>query len=167
MIPRTSDWAALYDREVSVLRAPAPYEHFGGHRVVVREPKLPGMLAELHMLGTSSWIGVLSDLDGLWHFRDISQRASDPYDSQAFAGDVEQVTRELGELLIAKNAAYGDSALNPLRVFSRASAIEQLHVRIDDKLSRLKRGDAAGEDVILDLLGYLILLRIAQRRAAP
>lgn len=71
----------------------------------------------------------------------------------------------LKALLLEKNAAYGDSALDPLRVFSKASSVEQILVRIDDKLSRLARGSAAGEDVIKDLLGYLILLRVAQKRA--
>ena len=32
--------------------------------------------------------------------------------------------------------------------------------RIDDKLSRLARGDQVDEDVVLDLLGYLVLLRV-------
>jgi hypothetical protein len=66
-------------------------------------------------------------------------------------------------MLVAKNAAYGNSALAPVRVFSRATPIEQLLVRIDDKLSRLARGASAGEDVELDLMGYLVLLRIARR----
>lgn len=68
------------------------------------------------------------------------------------------------EMLLAKNAAYGDSALNPLRIFSRASSSEQIRVRIDDKLSRLERGHAAGEDAVADLVGYLILLVIAEER---
>jgi hypothetical protein len=70
--------------------------------------------------------------------------------------------RRVAELLVAKNRAYGDSALDPLRVFSRADPVEQLRVRIDDKLSRIARGDSAGEDTVLDLLGYLVLLRVAQ-----
>lgn len=65
--------------------------------------------------------------------------------------------------LIAKNRAYGNSALEPLRVFSRASAREQILVRIDDKLSRLARGEAAGEDTVADLRGYLTLLDVAER----
>jgi len=69
----------------------------------------------------------------------------------------------LRDMLHAKNAAYGNSALQPLRIMSKADPEEQIRVRIDDKLSRLARGSAAGEDVIQDLLGYLILLRIAQR----
>jgi hypothetical protein len=70
------------------------------------------------------------------------------------------------DLLHQKNAAYGNSALDPLRVFSKADSEEQIRVRIDDKLSRLARGSAAGEDVELDLLGYLILLRVARRLRA-
>ena len=69
-------------------------------------------------------------------------------------------------MLLAKNAAYGNSALAPLRIFSQASPEEQILVRIDDKLSRLKRGASAGEDVVQDLIGYLVLLRIV-RRGAP
>lgn len=71
----------------------------------------------------------------------------------------------LAEMLLEKNRAYGNSALEPVRIFSRADAVEQLLVRIDDKLSRLMRGSAAGEDVVQDLLGYLVLLRVAQRRS--
>jgi hypothetical protein len=69
----------------------------------------------------------------------------------------------LAAMLLAKNRAYGNSALEPVRIFSRADAEEQIRVRLDDKLSRLLRGSAAGEDVELDLLGYLVLLRVARR----
>jgi hypothetical protein len=62
-------------------------------------------------------------------------------------------------MLTEKNLRYGDSAANPLRVFSRAAADEQIRVRIDDKLSRLARGSGKdNEDVLLDLCGYLALL---------
>lgn len=63
-------------------------------------------------------------------------------------------------MLLQKNAAYGDSALNPVRIFSRADPVEQLRIRIDDKLSRLARGSNAGEDVINDLIGYMVLLLV-------
>jgi len=76
--------------------------------------------------------------------------------------DIRRVCNELADMLVEKNRAYGNSALEPLRVFSRADPVEQILVRLDDKLSRLQRGHAAGEDVEWDLLGYLILLRIAR-----
>lgn len=76
---------------------------------------------------------------------------------------IEQECDAIKKLLLEKNRAYGNSALNPIRVFSKADPVEQILVRIDDKLSRLSRGEAAGEDVVKDLIGYLILLRIAMR----
>jgi ABC-type uncharacterized transport system YnjBCD substrate-binding protein len=66
-------------------------------------------------------------------------------------------------MLVEKNKAYGNSALEPTRVFSRATPVEQLLVRIDDKLSRIKSGTADNEDTIKDLVGYLALLWAAQR----
>ena len=62
-------------------------------------------------------------------------------------------------MLRQKNRAYGDSAATPLRVFSRVDATEGIRVRLDDKLSRLARGDGSGdEDAVKDLVGYLALL---------
>lgn len=87
--------------------------------------------------------------------------------SDNFEVDVRKAADEIVNLLIEKNKAYGNSALDPVRVFSKSSNIEQLNVRIDDKLSRLARGDEAGEDVILDLLGYLLLYRVQYKRDRP
>ena len=85
---------------------------------------------------------------------------------QAFARKVHEEVDTIAKLLIRKNKAYGDSALNPSRIFSKADPVEQIKVRIDDKLSRLQRCPTdmlADEDTVLDLIGYLILLRLAQQ----
>lgn len=82
-----------------------------------------------------------------------------------FENRLDGVLSDIRTLLLAKNTAYGDAALNPLRLFSRADAAEQLRVRIDDKLSRMSRGQDAGEDTELDLIGYLILLRMVKAGA--
>ncbi len=79
--------------------------------------------------------------------------------------DIRRVVNRLGNLLIEKNERYGDSALDPIRLFSRADALEQLKVRIDDKLSRVVRGKGLqDEDVLIDLIGYLVLLLVAMKR---
>ena len=67
------------------------------------------------------------------------------------------------QMLLQKNRAYGNSFADPVRIFSKAAPEEALLIRIDDKLSRIARGDAAGEDTILDLIGYLVLLRVLGR----
>lgn len=85
------------------------------------------------------------------------------HDISSFEQSVHRVTGKIADLLIAKNKAYGDSALNPVRIFSKASRIEQLNVRIDDKISRIQRGtDFGDEDTVRDLIGYLVLRLIAE-----
>jgi hypothetical protein len=68
------------------------------------------------------------------------------------------------DMLVEKNQKYGDSALFPLRVFSRGDADEAIRTRIDDKLSRIHAGVLDDEDTILDLVGYLVLLLISRDR---
>jgi hypothetical protein len=77
-----------------------------------------------------------------------------------------EVSSEVTNLLLEKNDAYGDSALYPVGIFSRGDAIDSLGARIDDKLMRIKsRGITdATEDTVQDLIGYLILLKIAIRQ---
>ena len=79
-----------------------------------------------------------------------------------FANKVSSYLLEIRELLVTKNLKYGNSALEPLGVFSKLSAKEGLLVRIDDKLKRIKNGslEKDDEDVINDLIGYLVLLKI-------
>jgi hypothetical protein len=79
---------------------------------------------------------------------------------------IEQIDREcenVKSLLIAKNKAYGNSFQEPINIFSQATSEEQINIRIDDKLNRIKKGqdkDAVPEDTELDLIGYLILKRV-------
>ena len=74
-----------------------------------------------------------------------------------------ETSTEVMNLLLEKNAAYGDSALNPVGIFSRGNAVDSLCARIDDKLMRIKSKGItdATEDTVQDLIGYLILLKIA------
>lgn len=75
---------------------------------------------------------------------------------------IEEVCNEIKNLLLSKNRKYGDSALNPTRIFSKADNLEQINIRIDDKLSRIAfRQNDEDEDVEMDLIGYLILKQVA------
>lgn len=78
-----------------------------------------------------------------------------------FEEQVKNLANGIADMLIEKNKSYGNSALEPVRIFSKADSIEQICVRIDDKLSRIKNGcNFANEDTINDLIGYLFLLKI-------
>ena len=81
--------------------------------------------------------------------------------------EIAEICDGIKNLLLEKNKKYGDSALNPSRIFSKANTVEQLLVRIDDKLNRIQKGAgliANDEDVVSDLIGYLVLLKIAIKR---
>lgn len=78
--------------------------------------------------------------------------------------EILDVCVDLAEFLMEKNKAYGDSALKPVRILSRADPAEQIRIRMDDKLSRLVRGEMGGEDAMQDLVGYWVLMRVAERR---
>jgi hypothetical protein len=70
---------------------------------------------------------------------------------------------EIKSMLISKNESYGDSAIDPIRIFSKSDTLEQIKVRIDDKLSRISRGsEFYGDNDLDDLIGYLILFKVAK-----
>ena len=76
---------------------------------------------------------------------------------------INKILTDIKNMLLEKNKKYGNSALQPVRVFSQANTSEQIKVRIDDKLSRIKnQHNNEDEDVVNDLIGYLILLKIKQ-----
>lgn len=79
-----------------------------------------------------------------------------------FSHKVSTYLLEIRELLISKNIKYGNSALEPIGIFSKLDPREGLLIRIDDKLKRIKNGslEKDDEDVINDLIGYLVLLKI-------
>jgi len=81
----------------------------------------------------------------------------------SFEIDLLKVTREITELLILKNKAYGNTALNPTNIFSKLSATEAICARLDDKIARIKNKgiNDKTEDTVDDLIGYLLLLKMS------
>lgn len=81
--------------------------------------------------------------------------------SEEFRLAVHAYLMQLENKLVEKNQAYGDAALSPVRIFSKADALEQIRVRIDDKLKRIQTGRPEDtEDSKDDLIGYLVLEQI-------
>lgn len=83
---------------------------------------------------------------------------SENKDKYTSADAITDACEQIKNMLLEKNRKYGNSALNPVRVFSKANTAEQLRVRMDDKLSRIQSAqDDDIEDAMLDLTGYLVL----------
>ena len=71
--------------------------------------------------------------------------------------------QRITDLLVSKNNAYGNSATQPANIFSKGNAVESISARIDDKLMRIKNKGVNENtlDTVDDLIGYLVLLKIA------
>ncbi len=96
----------------------------------------------------------------------VGQRQPQTNKMTASQQKITSVCDEMKEMLLQKNAQYGDSVLNPNRFFSHADQEEQIKVRIDDKLNRLVQGNdslESDDDIIMDLIGYLTLLLVYRR----
>jgi hypothetical protein len=63
--------------------------------------------------------------------------------------DIASTCDEIKELLLSKNRKYGDSALNPVRIFSQASTIEQIKVR---NMSAISKGNEEDREEIVEAI---------------
>lgn len=99
-------------------------------------------------------------------FKNISEKGiSSKMNQEQVQELIRQECDSIKELLIQKNKEYGNSAIEPCRIFSKSDATEQIKVRIDDKLNRIQntKEKTIKEDTVLDLIGYLVLLRVAEK----
>lgn len=65
-------------------------------------------------------------------------------------------------VLLEKNKRYGNSALEPIGVFSKQDSTNSICIRIDDKIGRIKNSTELRKNDVFDLIGYLILLCISK-----
>lgn len=95
---------------------------------------------------------------------DLISDYQSPVEVTDFRSKVQSVLKEIEDLLVEKNESYGNAALKPLAMFSKASAEERLNIAIDNKLNRLYSGKEYGqEDTAVDLIGYLVLREINKK----
>ena len=72
------------------------------------------------------------------------------------------------DLLVYKNTKYGNSALEPMDVFTRhvcgqnTVGLNSILVRLDDKLKRIQNAEKLRKNDVSDLIGYLTLLCVDQ-----
>ena len=83
-----------------------------------------------------------------------------------FQNDLDTLLTNIGNLLKSKNEAYGNTSLNPPKIFSKLDSTEAICARIDDKIMRIKNKGlvSATEDTVTDLIGYLLLLKMSMKR---
>jgi len=81
--------------------------------------------------------------------------------------DINEWMRNMEEFLLAKNALYGNSVMEPLGIFSKHISAEHTQAtngilaRLDDKLKRIKNANKLRTNDVVDLYGYLTFLCIS------
>jgi len=71
---------------------------------------------------------------------------------------------DIAKLLLRKNKKYDNSAFESVNIFSNQNAVEKVRGRIDSKIKRIQKSDPDDqEDSIMDLIGYLIILKILEQ----
>ena len=76
---------------------------------------------------------------------------------------IKELLEGMTELLIDKNKKYGNSALAPKKIFSKADAVDSIALRLDDKLGRIMNNPSPVPRVndCADIIGYLVLMLIS------
>lgn len=79
---------------------------------------------------------------------------------------IHEIIGAMKDLLLYKNQKYGDSAINPLQIFTKhiknvEANTASILVRLDDKLSRVRNAETLRTNDISDIIGYCTLLLIS------
>lgn len=79
---------------------------------------------------------------------------------------ISEILDGMKDLLLYKNQKYGDSAINPICIFTKHiktcdTNTASILVRLDDKLSRVRNADELRTNDVADVLGYCSLLLIS------
>lgn len=76
---------------------------------------------------------------------------------------ISDITDAMKDLLLYKNQKYGDSAINPKKIFYKGDSTNSILIRLDDKLGRIisNTEDKPRINDVADLIGYCTLLLIS------
>ena len=67
------------------------------------------------------------------------------------------------DLLLYKNKKYGDSAINPKKIFYKGDSTNSILIRLDDKIGRVMSNpdDKPRVNDVADIIGYCTLLLVS------
>ena len=88
----------------------------------------------------------------------------DPYgDATPTQRKIREITDAMKDLLLYKNQKYGDSAINPKKIFYKGDSTNSILIRLDDKLGRVISNTEEKPRVndVCDIIGYCTLLLIS------
>lgn len=87
----------------------------------------------------------------------------DPWGETPTQQKIRNIMDAMKDLLLYKNQKYGDSAINPKKIFYKGDSTNSILIRLDDKLCRIMSNTENKPRVndVADLIGYCTLLLIS------
>jgi hypothetical protein len=87
----------------------------------------------------------------------------DPWGETPTQQKIRNIMDAMKDLLLYKNQKYGDSAINPKKIFYKGDSTNSILIRLDDKLGRIMSNTENKPRVndVADLIGYCTLLLIS------
>ena len=76
---------------------------------------------------------------------------------------IHEIMGAMKDLLLYKNQKYGDSAINPKKIFYKGDSTNSILIRLDDKLGRVMSNTEEKPRIndVCDIIGYCTLLLIS------
>lgn len=76
---------------------------------------------------------------------------------------IHELMGAMKDLLLYKNQKYGDSAINPKKIFYKGDSTNSILIRLDDKIGRVMSNTEESPRVndVCDIIGYCTLLLIS------
>lgn len=76
---------------------------------------------------------------------------------------IHEIMGAMKDLLLYKNQKYGDSAINPKKIFYKGDSTNSILIRLDDKLGRVMSNteEKPRTNDVCDIIGYCVLLLIS------
>ena len=76
---------------------------------------------------------------------------------------IHEILGAMTDLLLYKNQKYGDSAINPKKIFYKGDSTNSILIRLDDKIGRIMSNTEEKPRVndVADIIGYCTLLLIS------
>lgn len=76
---------------------------------------------------------------------------------------IHEILGAMKDLLLYKNQKYGDSAINPKKIFYKGDSTNSILIRLDDKIGRVMSNTEEKPRIndVCDIIGYCTLLLIS------
>lgn len=92
----------------------------------------------------------------------IGYEAED-FDDTPTQQKIKDILSGMTDLLLYKNKKYGDSAINPKKIFYKGDSMNSILIRLDDKIGRVMSNTEEKPRVndVADIIGYCTLLLVS------